>query len=301
MKNMTEVLLSYLIAACNLVSCAAPEQVPEPKPPVFDVSPMVQELIADYGQNNGKETEKYTSLLGDIQKGDPEQGKIWEGIMQYWTYANDEMEIRTKKLPDDLPKEDTLCIIVLGFQLNADGSMQKELIGRLETALSCAKQYSNAYVLCTGGGTAARNHEATEAGMMGEWLVAHGLKKNRLIIEDASLTTAENAAFSYQILAEDYPQVDTAVIVTSDYHIPWGSVLFESEFRMHQSELHIVSDCAYKTSRGSLGKNELIRYELSGMQQLYALYLDEQKQTDPDNADDEKTPDSRADRPDSKK
>ena len=91
-------------------------------------------------------------------------------------------------------------LTVLGFELNDDGTMQDELIGRLTVALACAEQYPNAYVICTGGGTAKDNPDVTEGGLMGEWMLEHGLDKDRLIIEDQSHTTAENASNSYDIL-----------------------------------------------------------------------------------------------------
>ena len=65
---------------------------------------------------------------------------------------------------------------------------------------------------------------------MAAWLVEHGLSEDRLIIENRSKTTCENAVFSYEILQKDYPQIDTMAIVTSDYHIPLGCLLFEAWF-----------------------------------------------------------------------
>lgn len=50
-------------------------------------------------------------------------------------------------LPDGLPDTDELCIVVLGFQLNPDGSMRDELINRLNVALRSAEKYPNAYIV----------------------------------------------------------------------------------------------------------------------------------------------------------
>ena len=99
---------------------------------------------------------------------DPWLEEMWHNIMDSWTYNNYHMPIYEDVLPDGLPLDDSLCIVIMGYGLNPDGSMQPELIGRLETALACAVRYPNAYVLCTGGGTAKRCPEATEAGRMGE-------------------------------------------------------------------------------------------------------------------------------------
>ena len=76
--------------------------------------------------------------------------------MDYWNYANNELQVNVDTLPDNLPDGDNLVLAVLGFELNDDGTMQDELIERLTVALNCAEQYPNAYVLCTGGGTAKK-------------------------------------------------------------------------------------------------------------------------------------------------
>ena len=76
-------------------------------------------------------------LLDRLSAADPRLGTLWRGIMDYWTQADMDMPYSKKELPDTLPDDDTLCITVLGYQLNADGSMQAELIGRLKTALAC--------------------------------------------------------------------------------------------------------------------------------------------------------------------
>jgi DUF218 domain. len=121
--------------------------------------------------------------------------------------VNTDLTIHENVLPDGLPNTDELCIVALGFQLNADGTMRDELIERLKVVLNSAEKYPNALIVCTGGGTAAENEASTEAGKMAEWLIANGIPEERIIIEDRSLTTAQNAIYTYDILTERYPQV----------------------------------------------------------------------------------------------
>ena len=232
------------------------------------------EDIVTYHGSYGKEADgKVSELLSELSSTDSRQGELWTDIMKYWDYANDELEVHTDKLPDDLPKDDSLCIVVLGFELNDDGTMKDELIGRLNVAKACAEQYPNAYVVCTGGGTAKNNPDATEADLMGSWLLENGLAPERLIIENKSLTTAENANFSYDILLKKYPQVNSVAIVSSSYHIAWGSLLFESEFMKIASEketpeIHVISNCAYDTVNDDYKISEILRWETGGMLQL---------------------------------
>lgn len=190
------------------------------------------------------------ALLGEL---DPEAAVRWEMIVNYWNEANEDNFVGTEILPDGLPDDDSLCLVVLGFQLNTDGSMRDELIGRLETALANLEKYPNAYVVVTGGGTASGNPSATEADCMAEWLIDNGIDSSRIIIENTSRTTVENAVFTYRILSSNYPSVDSVAIITSDYHITLGCVLFNAEFLLDDTtdinSMKIVGNAAYSCNR----------------------------------------------------
>lgn len=234
---------------------------------------LLRELITYRGCYGEKADAKVQELLEELDGLDARQGALWREIMACWDYANKELPVHLEALPDDLPADDSLCIAVLGFELNNDGSMKDELIGRLETALHCAEQYPNALVVCTGGGTAKDNPLVTEAGLMGQWLLDHGLDKSRLVIEDRSLTTAQNAEFSYAILLREHPQVKSVAIVSSSYHIPWGSLLFEAAFLRSASEngtpeVHVVSNCGYPIENDKYRADELLRWETGGLLQM---------------------------------
>jgi len=55
--------------------------------------------------------------------------------------------INKDSLPGNLPRDDSLALVILGQGLNADGSMKDELIRRLKVGLDCSEQYPNAYVV----------------------------------------------------------------------------------------------------------------------------------------------------------
>ncbi|MBR0216373.1 MAG: YdcF family protein, partial [Clostridia bacterium] len=153
--------------------------------------------------------------LSGLASLDPVLGEKWNRIMDLWEAAvtvNDH-------LPEALPQDDSLCLVVLGFQLNPDGSMREELIQRLEVVLEASKQYPKAFIVCTGGGTAADDPTATEASRMAQWLEAHGVDASRLIVENKSLTTAQNAMYTLRMLEEQHPQISSLAVISSDYHI----------------------------------------------------------------------------------
>lgn len=127
---------------------------------------IISDLIAYYANYQDKAITDIERLVADLKEIDPVKGEAWEKIMNYWIYVNRDMVVNRDVAPDGLVNDDSLCFVVLGFQLNPDGTMKDELIGRLTVALESAKKYPNAYVACTGGGTASENPNATEADQM---------------------------------------------------------------------------------------------------------------------------------------
>ena len=176
----------------------------------------------------------------------------WREIMDYWSWINRDMDYGASVLPDGLPEDDSLCIVVLGYELNANGTMRDELIGRLEAALASAQKYPNAYIACTGGGTARNSKYITEAGQMAAWLTEQGIDESRIIVEKESISTVQNAQFTCDILQESYPQVQHLAVITSDYHLARGALLFQAESVLSGYALDVVGVAAYQTDKQEL-------------------------------------------------
>ena len=223
-------------------------------PPVQEV---IEQLAVYYGTYGAGAEEKTAELLEYLHKTDAVTGAKWESIMNLWKTVNTDLEIYEGILPDGLPENDELCLVVLGFQLNPDGTMKDELTERLKVALASAEKYPNALIVCTGGGTAAEDPDATEAGRMAEWLIGNGADPQRVIVENRSLTTAQNAIYTCGILAEQYPQVKQLAIISSDYHIATGTLLFEAEAILQAEDadaerIRVVSNAAWHAPSGTL-------------------------------------------------
>ena len=221
------------------------------------VEKIVEEMAVDYGSYGSEAKDKIDTLLGELSVCDASAGKRWKNIMDVWTSEDLGKQLNYDVLPDGLPDTDELCIVVLGFQLNPDGTMKDELVQRLTVALNSAKKYPKAYIACTGGGTASENESASEAGEMAKWLEQQGIDKKRIITEDNSMTTAQNAIFTYDILTSKYTSVKKLAIVSSDYHIATGELLFRAESILRASapgneKLEVVSNAAWKAPSGSL-------------------------------------------------
>ena len=213
---------------------------------------LVNDMVYTYQYQRAEGIDAARALVGELKEANPALGMLWENIMEYWFFVNEELEVHPNLLPDGLPEDDSLCIVVLGFQLESDGSMAPEMLGRCQVALACAEKYPNAYVAVTGGGTATINTSATEAGVMAKWFLAQGLDESRLLVEDASMTTDQNAEFTCKLLEEQAPQVKSLAIVSSDYHIPLGSLMFQEmamlrEYEIGTAPYAVVSNAAYET------------------------------------------------------
>lgn len=212
---------------------------------------IVRDLIGYYFHYRQEAAEEIDNQLQTLSSLDPNEGELWGAVMEKWRWINEEMTLNMDCLPDGLPEDDSLCIVVLGFGLKDNGDMKPELISRLETALLSAEKYPESYVLCTGGET-ARVAGVSEAGQMGTWLLEHGLEDYRLILETGSLSTTENAKNSLRLLGREYPNVTSVALVTSDYHIPWGYACFTAEalcreYRRGAAPVEIISNAACVT------------------------------------------------------
>ena len=231
---------AVMLVCCLIAAAVCPAAAEE------EVTPrsLIERIVVSYAADQARD-EQAISVLSSV---DSPLGEKWARIMDLW-----EAPVTiSDELPDGLPGDDSLCLVVLGFQLNPDGTMREELIGRLNVVLAASEKYPNAFIACTGGGTAAEDETATEAGRMAEWLEAHGIDPARLIVEDRSLTTAQNAIYTFDILEEKYPQVAQIAIVSSDYHIATGILLFSAEAILRDSGVQVDGNAAWHAPGGSL-------------------------------------------------
>lgn len=199
-----------------------------------------------YHHIQGNDTE-LDYVLNQLESKDPKYAKELTKIIAYWDKCKEKDYVNASENIDGLPEDDSLCIAVMGYQLNPDGSMKDELKGRLNKAKSIADKYPNSYILVTGGGTASSNREATEADQMAKWLINEGIDERRIIVENQSKDTAENALLSYRIIKKDYQSIKSVVIVTSDFHISMAAVLFESQFIMDSGRVEVIGNLPYDT------------------------------------------------------
>ena len=233
-------IFAMVLAVCLMTTAACPAAAAAEG----TAQALIERIVVSYAAEQTVD-EQALSALSAV---DPSLGDKWARIMALWgapVAVND-------SLPDSLMTDDSLCLVALGFQLNPDGTMRDELIERLKVLLRASEQYPNAILVCTGGGTAADDPSATEAGRMAEWLIAQGVDAARVMVEDQSLTTAQNAVYTFDLLEARQPQVRQIAIISSDYHIATGTLLFGAEAILRNSATEVVGNAAWHAPSGSL-------------------------------------------------
>jgi tetratricopeptide (TPR) repeat protein len=125
------------------------------------------------------------------------------------------------EVPEHLPQKNH-AIVILGYALADDGSMRQPLIERLKTGLAVAKQYPNSKIIVTGG---VPKQGITEAEAMSNWLIFQGIDKERIILENKSTDTVENALFTIAILEKE--GIKDVTLVTSASHMRRALTVFK--------------------------------------------------------------------------
>ena len=93
-----------------------------------------------------------------------------------------------------------LVAVILGNRLNDDGSMSEILKKRLAATLRLNKLFEPSKIIVSGG-VANPAAGVSEAQVMRDYLVSQGVESDKIVVEDKSMTTKQNAEFSVPIAA----------------------------------------------------------------------------------------------------
>lgn len=116
------------------------------------------------------------------------------------------------------PETAAEAVIVLGAGVNGT-EPSLSLRTRLDAALQYLEENPDIPAVLTGG--QGYGEEITEARCMYNYLTARGIDGGRLILEEQASNTAENFAFSRELLVKQGvdPSHDPVAVVTNDFHI----------------------------------------------------------------------------------
>ncbi len=106
-------------------------------------------------------------------------------------------------------------IVIFGAAVGPDGRASPALLRRIGYGLEAASEAPEAPILCSGG---ICRPGPSEASIMAETLLARGVAAERLILDEASRTTLENArAAATEAARGGHPHV---VACSDGYHLP---------------------------------------------------------------------------------
>lgn len=167
-------------------------------------------LYGAYSKANGDDS-SYKSSISNLRQIDSRKAN--EYLQKLETTDGIINEKLNTAVPANLPQEDH-AIVILGYALADDGSMRQPLLERLKAGLAIAKQYPNSKIVVTGG---VPKQGVTEADAMSNWLISQGIEKDRIILENKSTDTVENALFSTALLEKE--GLKDVTLVTSASHM----------------------------------------------------------------------------------
>jgi uncharacterized SAM-binding protein YcdF (DUF218 family) len=153
--------------------------------------------------------------------------------------------------PVPAARPQTHAIVLFGKSLDAQGQMKPELVMRLETALTELERDPASLIVVSGG---AKVRSRTEAAAMKRWLVARGISPQRVIEENKSRNTLENAEFVAPILKAQNARRIT--LVTEDFHMDRSSRLLSSALAHHGFFADVFEA---RAPDGLSGKEKLVR------------------------------------------
>lgn len=112
---------------------------------------------------------------------------------------------------------DPAVMIILGCQLREDGPSIL-LQDRLDEALDYLDGHPDMTVVVSGG--QGPGEPATEARGMADYLIAHGVPEDRILLEERSRNTSQNLEYSKQVLEESGVDWEGKLLVVSNgFHL----------------------------------------------------------------------------------
>jgi len=124
------------------------------------------------------------------------------------------------------------AIVVLGYSLNPDGTLHPLLTTRLMKAQSLYK--SGVPIIVSGKMLPLqlnpnRCEKVTEAAAMKDFLIEEGVNEDDIFVEEFSCTTLANAFYT-RIIHLNPMNIETAYIVSNDFHMPLVKYCFNLVF-----------------------------------------------------------------------
>jgi len=120
-------------------------------------------------------------------------------------------------------------IIVLGGGINEKRILPHWVNKRLEKAIYLIRKGISERILLSGKGR--DEFPITEAKAMKDYLLNAGISENKILVEELSVDTIQNAYFS-KVIHLDPLKIESAIIITNNFHSERTKLIFD----------HVISD-----------------------------------------------------------
>ncbi len=133
------------------------------------------------------------------------------------------------------------CIVILGGSIKKNGELPSWVIKRLDEALNNPTKY---YVVASRGTTHKpppldeNNMPIDETNKMAEYLIAKGIRPNKIFLESWSLDTIGNAygVLMLHCIPREFKNI---LVVTSDFHIRRSESIFRKVFSLANIQFNL--------------------------------------------------------------
>jgi len=109
--NIRKKLLAIVLALAMMLSMAVTVSADDEK----NSDSYIQQMLNYYRYYQDAAATDIDCLLYALSEVDPHKAQTWASIMDYWSYANTGMPLYSGVLPDGLPRDNSLCIVVMGY------------------------------------------------------------------------------------------------------------------------------------------------------------------------------------------
>lgn len=159
-------------------------------------------------------------------------GFVFTGWDKDFSSVTSDLEVNAVFEKND---ESQNVMVILGNWMNNDGTISKTMQARLELALKLYSEFKFSYIVVTGG---MANSQAgiSEAEAMYNYLVSHDIPSNKIIKEDQSMSTQQNATYTMKKL-EDIDFKNLIIVSTIEHFVNYQTIKFFNDAALNNSKI----------------------------------------------------------------
>ncbi|MDO4670020.1 MAG: YdcF family protein [Aerococcus sp.] len=134
-------------------------------------------------------------------------------------------------------------VIILGGKIYPNGTPSELVSNRLDTALNYLNRqrylYQHTPMVIVSGADTIKGSDLTEARVMANYLMARGIPRDKLILEERAQNTHDNFIYTKEILKSRHMNLETvhAIYVTNSFHLYRSELYSNMEGLYHFSGL----------------------------------------------------------------